>query len=206
MTAKALKSELRKRAEAARASLAEAERAAYSATACREAIRMLEERRSLVTDRSFTLFSYVPFRTELDVTPVMDWCWERGGRVVAPKVIPDRKLMSLHVIRGMDDLEAGKWGIREPGMLAPVLADLSEIDVMLVPGLAFDPEGGRLGYGGGYYDAFVRRCNENAGREPFKLAIAFDVQIVPQVPMDDHDFRVDAVVTERRGWTIARSD
>ncbi|RKN82203.1 5-formyltetrahydrofolate cyclo-ligase [Paenibacillus ginsengarvi] len=202
MTAKALKTELRKQAEAARAALSVEDRALYSAQACYEAIRYLDTLFPALGNDTFTLFSYVPFRTELDVTPIMQWCWQRGGRVAVPKVIADRKLMSLHLIGGLDELVTGKWGIREPEMSAPIVSDLSAIDVMLVPGLAFDGEGGRLGYGGGYYDAFIRRCRENAGKEPYKLAVAFDVQRVAAVPMDDHDFRVDAVVTEKHKWLV----
>lgn len=202
MTAKALKTELRKQTEAARAALSAEERAFYSAQACDEAIRYLDTLFPTIENDTFTLFSYVPFRTELDVTPVMQWCWQRGGRVAVPKVIADRKLMSLHLIGGLDELVTGKWGIREPEMSAPIVSDLSAIDVLLVPGLAFDGEGGRLGYGGGYYDAFIRRCRENAGKEPYKLAVAFDAQLVDAVPMDDHDFRVDAVVTEKRKWFV----
>ncbi|TMV50815.1 5-formyltetrahydrofolate cyclo-ligase [Paenibacillus mesophilus] len=202
MAVKTLKVQLRKQAEAARASLSETDRKDRSARVCGKAIRFLEDRLSSAADRSFTLFSYVPFRTELDVTPVMEWCWNRGGTVVVPKVIRDRKLMSLHVIQSYEDLETGKMGIREPLMSTPVWKRASDIDVMLVPGLAFDCEGGRLGYGGGYYDAFIRRCRENAGKEPFKLALAFDAQIVPEVPMDNHDFRVDAILSENRQWII----
>ncbi|PYI52918.1 5-formyltetrahydrofolate cyclo-ligase [Paenibacillus flagellatus] len=201
MTVHASKTDLRKRMEAIRSSIPAEERAAMSRSACRAAIRMLERMRAEAGDRPFTLFSYVPFRTEADVTPVMRWCWECGGRVVVPKTIRDRKWMSLHLIQSLDDLEAGAWGIREPSMSAPALERLSELDAMLVPGLAFDAKGGRLGYGGGYYDAFVRRCRAAGEREPFKLAVAFDAQIVPDVPMDDHDFRIDAVVTDRRQFT-----
>ncbi|TNJ66768.1 5-formyltetrahydrofolate cyclo-ligase [Paenibacillus hemerocallicola] len=205
MAVKALKAQLRKQAEAVRASLSETERAENSALICKKAVRFLEDRLSFARGRSCTLFSYVPFRTELDVTPVMEWCWELGGTVVVPKVIRDKKLMSLHVIRGNEDLETGKWGIREPLMSAPVWRRAADIDVMLVPGLAFDSMGGRLGYGGGYYDAFIRRCRENVGKEPFKLALAFDAQIVPEVPMDNHDFRVDAVLTENRQWILPQA-
>jgi 5-formyltetrahydrofolate cyclo-ligase len=202
MTVQAHKAELRKQMEAARASLSAEERAEESARACAAAIRLLEERGDDADGRTFTLFSYVPFRTELDVTPVMEWCWNRGGTIVVPKVIREHKLMSLHQIKSLDELESGRWGIREPAMSTPVLERLEDIDCVLVPGLAFDGKGGRLGYGGGYYDAFMRMCRENTGREPFKLAVAFDLQLISEVPMDHFDFRTDAVVTDRRTCLI----
>lgn len=194
----AAKAELRKRMEQARGALTADERAERSALACSAAIRLLERKVPCDAARPFTLFAYMPFRTELDVTPIIEWGWSRGAAVVVPKVIRERKLMSLHAIRSFRDLEAGAWGIREPKMDAPAHEGDGSIDAMLVPGLAFDERGGRLGYGGGYYDAFVRRYRDNFGRVPFMLAVAFDVQIVPEVPMDGHDFRVDAVVTESR--------
>lgn len=198
------KGELRKQAEAARASLTAAERAERSSRMCEAAVRLLERRRSDAAGKTFVLFGYIPFRTEPEVTPVLQWCWERNGIVLAPKVSRERNQMSLHAIRGFHDLEPGKWGIREPAPSVPPWTQLSVIDAMLVPGLAFDRQGGRLGYGGGYYDAFVRACRAAAGREPFKLALAFEAQLVPDVPMDAHDFRVDAIVTEKREWTISR--
>lgn len=202
MTIQAQKAELRKQMEAARASLTAEERADLSARVCSSAAALLEERQSAANRRNFTLFSYVPFRTELDVTPIMEWCWSRGGTIVVPKVIRERKLMSLHEIKSLEELESGRWGIREPAMSAPVLERLEDIDCVLVPGLAFDCKGGRLGYGGGYYDAFMRMSRENTGREPFKLALAFDLQLIPEVPMDHFDFRTDAVVTESRTCLI----
>lgn len=210
MSIQALKTELRKSAETARASLSPERRKLLSEQVCVTGIRLLEQKFSdRLSGRTadsrpagrFTLFSYVPFRTELDVSLVMEWCWQRGGTVVVPKVIRGLKIMSLHIIHSFDDLEAGAWGIREPKMSAPILEQEADIDAMLVPGLAYDRFGGRLGYGGGYYDAFIRRWRDRGVAEPFKAALAFGAQIVPEVPMDEHDFRVDAVVTESEVWT-----
>lgn len=200
MTVKTLKAQLRLEAESLRASLPEQERRIRSARVCDRAIRLLEERLDDSSGSPPVLFSYVPFRTELDVEAVMAWVWERQGTVVVPKVRRRDRHMSLHAISCLDELEAGKWGIREPRPDIPVWERLSELDTMLVPGLAFDRKGGRLGYGGGYYDAFIRKYREREGKEPFKLALAFDVQIVPDVPMDRHDFRLDALVAESGLW------
>ncbi|MDF2721464.1 MAG: 5-formyltetrahydrofolate cyclo-ligase family protein [Paenibacillus sp.] len=203
MDIQASKAELRKLAETHRAALSAEERAERSALACRAAIGLLEERFAAHREAAFSMFGYVPFRTELNVTPLMDWCWQRGGNVIVPRVARGgEKKMTLHTIRCVSELEAGRWGIREPAADAPSWPLTARIDVVIVPGLAFDAGGGRLGYGGGYYDGFMRAYKERTGIDPYKLALAFDVQIVAEVPMDGFDLRADAVVTESRKWIV----
>jgi 5-formyltetrahydrofolate cyclo-ligase len=141
------------------------------------------------------LLAYMPHQTEVDVTPLMEWCWSRGIDVALPKTEPDRRL-SLWVVRRFDQLEPGRWGLREPGPAATPLQEWSRIGLALVPGLAFDRKRGRLGYGGGYYDRFFAAFRERTGEELFKLAPAFETQLVDEVPMDRHDFRVDGIMTE----------
>jgi 5-formyltetrahydrofolate cyclo-ligase len=144
------------------------------------------------------LFTYMPIRTEADVTPVMRWCWEHGVPVVLSRTDRERKTMSLHRVASLQDLAAdtGPWGIREPKASQPELTDLGAIGMILVPGLGFDREFGRLGYGGGFYDRFMQRFEPLGIKRPHCLAAAFDVQIVEHVPLGWHDFRVDEIVTE----------
>lgn len=146
------------------------------------------------------LFTYMPIRTEIDVTPVMRWCWERGVPVVLSRTDRERKTMSLHFVQTLSDLaaETGPWGIREPKASRPELADLGGIGVILVPGLGFDAEFGRLGYGGGFYDRFMQRFEPLGLTRPHCVAAAFDVQLVRKVPLGWHDFRVDEIITETR--------
>ena len=197
------KAALRKRIEALRSSIGADERRRKSEVICGAAARLLEYAAFRKTEGDRTLFTYVPIRAEVDVRPLIEWCWSRRIRVVVPKVIRERNAFSLHAIERFDDLEPGVWGIPEPKPSAPALPDVRLLDAVIVPGVAFDPRGGRLGYGGGYYDRFMRLCREE-GADPYKLALAFDVQIVPEIPMDAHDFRVDAIVTESR--TIFAAD
>ena len=197
MSVQTQKAALRKRVEALRSSIGADERRRKSEVICGTAVRLLEHAAFRKTDGDRMLFTYVPIRAEVDVRPLIEWCWSRRIRVVVPKVIRERNAFSLHAIERFDDLEPGAWGIPEPKPSAPELPDVRLVDAVIVPGVAFDPRGGRLGYGGGYYDRFMRRCREE-GAGPFKLALAFDVQIVPEVPMDAHDFRVDAIITESR--------
>ncbi|MCR8643590.1 5-formyltetrahydrofolate cyclo-ligase [Paenibacillus sp. N1-5-1-14] len=148
------------------------------------------------------LFTYMPYRSEPDVTPVMEWCWERGICVLLPRVIKGTKDMQLHAVTSYNDLETGAWGIREPLTSLPQVNNLSSIRMILVPGLAFDKRNGRLGYGGGFYDRFVRKFNDLKLTPPRVVAGAFDAQIVDEVPMSWHDFRIDCVITESSVRTI----
>ncbi|BFT75393.1 5-formyltetrahydrofolate cyclo-ligase [Paenibacillus sp. P36] len=145
-----------------------------------------------------TIMTYMPFRSELDVAPLMEWCWQQGIRVLVPKVVADTKTMNLHIIHAYDDLESGAWGIREPHSNVPIEPDLSTISMILVPGLAFDMDFGRLGYGGGFYDRFMQLFAARGLKRPFAVAAAFDKQLIPAVPSSWHDFRVDGIVTESK--------
>ena len=98
---------------------------------------------------------------------------------------PDRKLKSRFQV-------PGPYGIREPAATLPVVAP-RDLDVMLVPGVAFDPRGNRLGYGGGYYDRVL------AARPCLTIGIAWTFQVVDAVPMEPWDQPVDALLTES-GW------
>lgn len=199
-----LKRRMRREAQERRASLTEAERAAKSRLICEE----IFERHVLplkAARSTLTLFTYIPFRTETDTLPLLEWSWLQGIDVVVPKVNPLTQQFELHGINGLGDLEAGAWGIREPKEGTPVVDDLTCIDVILVPGLAFDRLGGRLGYGGGYYDRFFEKLESVGKMKPLTLAPAFEVQLFDAVPMEEHDFRLDAVVTENSSFDRQRS-
>lgn len=145
-----------------------------------------------------TIMSYMPFRSEPDVAPLMEWCWQQGIRVLVPKVVADTKTMNLHIITSYEDVESGAYGIREPRSEVPIEHDLSTLSMILVPGLAFDLDFGRLGYGGGFYDRFMQLFAARGLKRPFAVAAAFDNQLIPSVPSSWHDFRVDGIVTESK--------
>ncbi|WNR43900.1 5-formyltetrahydrofolate cyclo-ligase [Paenibacillus roseipurpureus] len=158
----------------------------------------LFENGQIRTQTQPTIMSYMPFRSEPDVAPLMEWCWEQGIRVLIPKVVGDTKTMNLHIITRYEDLESGAYGIREPRNDVPIEQDLSTISMIVVPGLAFDMDFGRLGYGGGYYDRFMQLFAARGLKRPFAVAAAFDQQLIPAVPSSWHDFRVDGIVTESK--------
>lgn len=144
----------------------------------------------------FTVMVYMPIRHEVDISPILEYGWHHSCRVVAPKVHLEDKSLSLYIIHSFDDLQPGVWGIPEPKEHTTLLMDISQIDLILLPGIAFDHDGGRLGYGGGFYDRFLQRFQQLSSPVPMLLALAYDLQIVAKVPIEEHDLRVDQVITE----------
>ncbi len=194
MDIKEQKRRLRQLIEAKRNALSDEERRYKSGLISRRIIDHLDRLHD--GGSPFTLFTYVPFRSEVDISPVLEWCWTQGITVVAPTVDKRKRRFTLHIIRSFGDLEAGTWGIPEPKPSTAVWNDDAAIRMMLVPGVAFDRKGGRLGYGGGYYDRFIDVYRSNHASVPYKLAPAFEIQVVPEVPMEEHDMRIDRLITE----------
>jgi 5-formyltetrahydrofolate cyclo-ligase len=143
------------------------------------------------------LSGYVAFRGELDPAPALLAAQAVGFTVALPRidtVQPPR--LCFHQTRGEDELTAGPHGLREP-MASCAEVPVESLDVMLVPGLAFDAAGRRLGHGGGYYDDAGRRLR--AGRpDALMIGVCYDFQVVDSCPADERDVPVDLIVTERR--------
>ncbi|MBD0379669.1 5-formyltetrahydrofolate cyclo-ligase [Paenibacillus sedimenti] len=196
------KIELRKEMEAKRASLSPDERKNKQQSIHERMVKLSTER--LLGDAHVqnphppTVLTYMPIRSEPDVAPFMEWSWQQGIRVLLPKVVTETKTMDLHVVNSYEDLDTGAYGIREPRSDVPVELDLSRISMILVPGLAFDMDFGRLGYGGGYYDRFMQLFAARGLKRPLSVAAAFDLQLIPGVPSSWHDFRVDGLITESK--------
>ena len=132
---------------------------------------------------------YASFGTELSTDRVMERVLAAGKRLIVPYV--DEGRLRAAEVRAPEELAPGYRGIREPVERAAIDA---AADVVLVPGVAFDAGGRRLGYGGGFYDAYLAELGDGAVR----IGLCFDVQVVESVPSGDHDERVGLIVTERR--------
>lgn len=136
-----------------------------------------------------TVFTYISSGAEADTRVLLDWLQEDGRRMLVPEIRANG-LMIAAVFSGWDTLRTGKFGIPEP--VSPVPYE-GQIDLCITPGLAFTPEGVRLGQGLGYYDRWFAshpvRC---------RLALAYECQITDRLPAGSHDTVVDIVVTEQR--------
>ncbi|SFF29085.1 5-formyltetrahydrofolate cyclo-ligase [Paenibacillus catalpae] len=188
------KAALRKAMTKLRDGISSEERSVRSAAACRYVSEWMKEQEV----ESF--MCYVPFRSELDTRTLVEWGWETGREVIVPKCYPADRSMTLHKLDSWSGLKAGAYGIMEPDPIeCPPLPDAYVPKLVITPGLAFDSKGGRLGYGGGYYDRFAERLRNERG-EASQLVkwfgIAFEDQLVEEIPMQAHDKRMNGIVTE----------
>jgi len=144
--------------------------------------------------QSGTVMLYVPIPGELDVTPLAEDLWRRSAVVCVPIANWDERTMMPGRVEGFgdEDLAPGRRGVREPRQRR--LIEPAALDLIVVPGVAFDGAGGRLGRGAGFYDRFLAALPVRVWR----IGVAFDVQIVDRVPMEEHDARLDVVVSESR--------
>jgi 5-formyltetrahydrofolate cyclo-ligase len=140
-------------------------------------------------------FVALPGKGEVDPAAALSAAHARGAHVALPRVSAEAPRLRFHDVDPSDAvaLVPGPFGLREPAPSALEVA-VESIDVMLVPGLAFDRAGRRLGYGGGYYDEAAGRLRA-AGRG-FLVGLAYDFQLVERCPAGEADVGVDCVVTD----------
>ncbi len=141
-----------------------------------------------------TVMLYLNFRDEVETTILVEDALASGKRVVVPLCNRDRTITPMEIANLQDDLQFGTWGIREPKTDRCSPIDPAEIDLVLVPGVAFDLKGNRLGYGAGYYDRFIPLLRPGV---PL-AALAFEVQILPDMRPEAHDRSMNMVITEDR--------
>jgi len=188
------KRQLRKNMERMRDTLPATYRADRSRIVCDRIIEHVLKPR-IDKEGSLTLFSYVPFRSELNVRPVIEWGWESGLRIVLPRVNRKKRQMTLHRVTSFCELEPNRWGILEPTQMASTWTE--PVHIVLIPGLAFVRTGARLGYGGGYYDRWIAEYSKQVEiASPLLVAAAFEQQLLTQIPTEAHDVKVDIVLTE----------
>ncbi|MZP29878.1 5-formyltetrahydrofolate cyclo-ligase [Heliobacterium undosum] len=138
-----------------------------------------------------TVMIYVDFRREVETGEILAHSLNRGKQVTVPVCEGGaRRLTAGRIERYPEDLQPGTWGILEPATVVPV--EPASLDLVIVPGVAFDRQGNRLGYGAGYYDRFLPSLRPEAQ----KIALAFDLQIAHQICPDDHDIPMDWIITE----------
>ena len=145
-----------------------------------------------------TLLVYASLPEEVATDAIVDEARRRGIVLVYPRCLADG-VLSLHVVDSPAALRPGRYGIREPDADACPLTDLEHVDAALIPGLAWDRAGHRLGRGAGYYD----RMLADPRWRGFRCGLFFAVQEAEALPRDEWDVRLDAIVTDRE---IVRPD
>jgi 5-formyltetrahydrofolate cyclo-ligase len=190
ITSPPAKADLRAQVLAARDSLTPAQRNAQS-QAC--IARLLGLPEWLTAGR---VLAYYSFGSELDTSALLDASMQPPRRLALPRIQRGAEAsLALHWVDTADALVAGMWGIKEPRSDAQGLA-LNEVDLVVVPGVAFDHHGHRLGYGKGFYD----RLLSGRAKTVRVVALALDCQFVEAVPHTEHDQRIDLLVTPAGVW------
>ncbi len=152
--------------------------------------------RQSVFERSQHILAYAAMAGELNLWPVLERVLQEGKTLCLPRYLPGSDAYEAALIRDLErDLRPGKMGIREPSPKCPGM-DLKRLDLILVPGVAFDRCGRRLGRGKGYYDRILSAV------EGFKCGVCFDQQLVDQVPVEPHDELLDCILMPA-GWLVA---
>lgn len=151
-----------------------------------------EIRKRLFSLREFkeaeVVMFFVSYRSEVNTHKMISQALK--GKIVAVPKTSSRSMVPS-IITSMKELSPNKKGILEPKKIRKI--GLKDIDVVIVPGIAFDKKCHRLGYGRGYYDKFLKKV-PNA----VKIGLAFDLQIVKDMPHEKHDIPVNKVITEKR--------
>jgi len=175
----------------AKVSVSEAEAAGQSVAA------RLSRRRSWPDLEVIALFASLP--GEVETGPVIEICWRAGKRVLLPRVLETGGLEFATCAPG-EPLVLGSFGVREPCEDA-IVTPISEADQVLVPGVAFDRRGGRLGRGRGYYDRALAGLQGRTSR-PLLTGVGFAFQVVEDVPVTPLDVHLDEILTEA-DWSAA---
>ena len=147
---------------------------------------IVEKLTSSILPHTSTILCYWPLPDEPDIRQLINTLVNEGKTVLLPKVTGD-ETMTIHRYTSPDDMAEGAFHIMEPTTAA--FTDLVQIDTVLVPGVAFDAAGHRLGRGRGYYDRFLATCPQVR-----KVGICFPFQRVAEVPVEEHDIVMDEVI------------
>ena len=142
------------------------------------------------------ILTFISFGSEPDTLKFAEYILSNGKKLAAAKCTSEKGVMNFHLIKSLDDLEKGSYGIPEPKNDIPFLSD-EEIDknkvLCIVPGYSFSEKGYRLGYGGGYYDRFL-----SEHKNVKTVGICFDEMISDEIPVEEYDVPVSLVVTDRK--------
>lgn len=144
-----------------------------------------------------TLFTYVDFRSEVKTAQLMNFMLECNKNVLVPvTLVKEKDLLAVSITDPALELAPGYCSIPEPvtSIREKQAVSPETIDIIFLPGSVFDERGGRMGYGGGYYDRFV----STKAPQALRVGLAYEQQVVERAPLQDHDEFLDYIITEER--------
>jgi len=138
---------------------------------------------------------YISFNKEVDTYPLASFCLNNGKTVIAPYCIQsERKIIPFKINNLTSNLTKSSFGVMEPKHDSLQTVNIKDIDLIIVPGVVFDENCNRIGFGAGYYDRFLSRLSKNTST----IGIAYDYQIIDKVPTDQYDVPLNFIITEKR--------
>ncbi len=179
------KDQLRETMKKLRAALSATERDKLSTAACHNLAELLDK----LGQPKRAILGYLALPGELNIDQLL-YSWKGTNYTVGIPVVSGSELIPC-LLPAPDEMRRGRFNLREPLPEKVVALPLAEIGCIIMPGLAFDRRGYRLGYGKGYYDRFLSRFTI----QPLLVGMAFDFQLCDHIPADAHDIPVDYLVT-----------
>lgn len=145
---------------------------------------------------SKNIFIYISYDSEINTKEIINKSLIDNKKIYVPRTEFKTRLMDAVEITSLDDLIESEYGILEPSIDEPHI-EPNELDLIVVPGVGFDRKGGRMGYGAGFYDRYFKKISKDKMKKIVKLALAYDFQILEDVPMNEQDVPVNYIITEK---------
>ncbi len=142
--------------------------------------------------QSSTILFYVSYDNEVYTHDMIKECLSKDKHVVVPVTDKENRCLTLSELDSWDDLDYGAYNILEPKKEKIKRISIEKIDLIIVPGVGFDRHGNRMGHGKGYYDRLLEKAKK------VSVGLAFELQIVKNIPTDRNDVPVDMIITEER--------
>lgn len=142
------------------------------------------------------MFIYISYGTEINTKGIITKALNENKEIYVPRTEFHTRIMDAVEIISFDNLIESSYGILEPLKEEPEI-NPNELDLIVVPGVAFDRNGGRMGYGAGFYDRYFKKIQKENVKRITKIALAYDFQVVDKVPMNKQDIPVDYIITEK---------
>lgn len=187
------KAELRRRIRHLRNSLPPLERKTSSEAIANRLMALPE------WDKAGVVFLYVSSGSEVETHHIIESAMQQGKVVAVPYTDYEQGLIIPSALKNLRyDLTPRRFGLWEPKKISLRPLPATDIAITVAPGCVFDTQGGRIGYGMGFYDRFLPNLPDSS----LKIALAFEIQIAPMVPLDEHDCIMDLIITEKRVISI----
>lgn len=142
--------------------------------------------------KAHRILFYASYKSEVDTFGLMNYCMSVNKTIALPKVKKESSELEIYEVRDLSELGAGYQNIPEPILHKDRIMQVKDIDLIIVPGVAFDEHCNRLGYGKGFYDKMLNEKSSPA------IALAYEEQIADSVPAEPHDIKMDKIITDKR--------